>query len=73
LRNFTIDLDRLEATKFNNNLLQSISKAKYFLLVLTPNALDRCDEPKDWVHTEIVAVLESNCKVIPIIDNFQCP
>ncbi|EFX77225.1 hypothetical protein DAPPUDRAFT_247970 [Daphnia pulex] len=53
--------------------LKSISKAKYFLLVLTPNALNRCDEPKDWVHTEIVAVFESNCKVIPIIDNFQCP
>jgi hypothetical protein len=66
----------LEAGKFDNNLLQSISQAKYFLLVLTPNALDRClgdDERKDWVHREIVAALESNCKIIPIIDNFQWP
>nr|WBD92701.1 putative LTR retrotransposon isoform B [Daphnia magna] len=65
LRNFTvfIDVERLEASKFDNNLLQSISQAKYFLLVLTPNALDRClgdDERKDWVHREIVAALESN-------------
>lgn len=78
LRNFTvfIDVERLEAGKFDNNLLQSISQAKYFLLVLTPNALDRClgdDERKDWVHREIVAALESNCKIIPIIDNFQWP
>jgi hypothetical protein len=53
--------------------LQSISQAKYFLLVLTT---DRClgdDERKDWVSREIVAAFESNCKIIPIIDNFQWP
>lgn len=78
LRNFTvfIDVERLEAGKFDNNLLQSIRQAKYFLLVLTPNALDRCqgdDERKDWVHREICAALDSNCKIIPILDNFQWP
>lgn len=55
LRGFTvfIDVERLEAGKFDNNLLQSIQKAKHFLLVLTPNALERCigdHEKKDWVH-----------------------
>lgn len=55
LRGFSvfIDVERLEAGKFDNNLLQSIQKAKHFLLVLTPNALERCigdDERKDWVH-----------------------
>lgn len=55
LRGFSvfIDVERLEAGKFDNNLLQSIHKAKHFLLVLTPSALDRCKhdiEKKDWVH-----------------------
>lgn len=55
LRGFTvfIDVERLEAGKFDNNLLQSIRQAKHFLLVLTPNALDRCirdNDRKDWVH-----------------------
>lgn len=55
LRGFTvfIDVERLEAGKFDNNLLQSIRQAKHFLLVLTPNALDRCKKDtdrKDWVH-----------------------
>lgn len=48
-----IDVERLEAGKFDNNLLNSIRQAKNFLLVLTPNALDRCigdNECKDWVH-----------------------
>lgn len=55
VRSFTvfIDVERLEAGKFDNNLLQSIRQAKHFLLVLTPNALERCREDgecKDWVH-----------------------
>lgn len=55
LRGFSvfIDVERLEAGKFDNNLLQSIKQAKHFLLVLTPHALERCindAECKDWVH-----------------------
>lgn len=78
LRGFTvfIDVERLEAGKFDNNLLQSIRQAKHFILVLTPSALDRCKEDyegKDWVHREIVAALTSNCNIIPITDNFQWP
>ncbi|XP_020710386.1 NAD(+) hydrolase sarm1 [Athalia rosae] len=78
LRSFSvfIDVERLEAGKFDNNLLQSIRQAKHFLLVLTPKALDRCiqdTECKDWVHREIVAALQSQCNIIPIIDNFQWP
>lgn len=51
-----LDVERLEAGKFDNNLLSSIRQAKYFLLVLTPNALDRCvsdEDRKDWVHRVI--------------------
>ncbi|XP_072944449.1 NAD(+) hydrolase sarm1 isoform X3 [Epargyreus clarus] len=78
LRGFTvfIDVERLEAGKFDNNLLQSIRQAKHFLLVLTPNALERCkqdNEQKDWVHREIVAALQSKCNIVPIIDNFEWP
>ncbi|KAJ8940838.1 hypothetical protein NQ318_005284 [Aromia moschata] len=78
LRGFSvfIDVERLEAGKFDNNLLQSIQKAKHFLLVLTPNALERCigdQERKDWVHREIVAALSAGCNIIPIIDNFTFP
>ncbi|CAG2104817.1 unnamed protein product [Medioppia subpectinata] len=78
LRGFTvfIDVERLEAGKFDNNLLSSIRQAKYFLLVLTPNALDRClddVECKDWVHREVVEALQSKCNIIPILDTFQWP
>jgi len=78
LRQFSvfIDVERLEAGKFDNNLLHNIRQARHFLLVLTPNALDRCvedSECKDWVHREIVAALNSQCNIIPIMDNFIWP
>ncbi|XP_064459962.1 NAD(+) hydrolase sarm1-like isoform X2 [Ornithodoros turicata] len=78
LRGFSvfIDVERLESGKFDTNLLNSIRQAKHFLLVLTPNALDRClgdTDCKDWVHKEIVEALQSQCNIIPILDNFQWP
>lgn len=55
LRGFSVflDIDRLRAGKFDENLLMNIRLAKHFLLVLTPSALDRCigdDEQQDWIH-----------------------
>jgi len=78
LRGFScfIDVERLEAGKFDNNLLKSIRQAQNFLLVLTPSALDRCiqdSEQKDWVHKEVVEALQSKCNIIPVIDSFQWP
>ena len=41
IRNLSVflDVDRLEAGKFDNNLLQSIRSARNFVLVLTPGSL----------------------------------
>jgi hypothetical protein len=48
-----IDIERLRAGKFDESLLESVKQASSFIIVLTPNALDRCigdDDRKDWVH-----------------------
>lgn len=71
-----IDVDRLEAGKFDNNLLQSIRSARNFVLVLTPGAFDRCFndvEQRDWIHKEIACALSSQCNIIPVFDNFLMP
>jgi hypothetical protein len=78
IRNLSIflDVDRLEAGKFDNNLLQSIRSARNFVLVLTPGALDRCMgdvEQRDWIHKEVACALSSKCNIIPVIDNFVMP
>lgn len=78
LRGFSvfIDVERLEAGKFDNKLIDSIKAATHFVLVLSPGALDRClgdNECVDWVHKEIVAALAANCNIIPVLDNFCWP
>ena len=55
LRGLTVflDIEKLRAGKFDDNLLNSVRNARHFILVLTPNALDRCvndNDRKDWVH-----------------------
>ena len=55
LRGFTVflDIEKLRAGKFDDNLLNSVRNARHFVLVLTPCCLDRCmgdTELKDWVH-----------------------
>lgn len=69
LRGFTvfIDVERLEAGKFDNNLLNSIRQAKHFILVLTPRSLDRCIEDyegKDWVHRVSVHLTFNRVRVL---------
>ena len=78
LKDYTVFLDvqGLEAGKFDNNLLQSIKQSKYFILVCTANAFDRCEadhEQKDWIHKEIACAFSSQCQIIPVFDNFVMP
>ncbi|KAA3674402.1 uncharacterized protein DEA37_0006721 [Paragonimus westermani] len=71
-----LDIERLTAGKFNESLLHSISSSNNFLLVLTPNALDRCLNDNgllDWIHRETVWALRSKCNVIPVTDSFEWP
>ena len=65
---------RLEAGKFDNNLLQSIKEARNFVLVLTSGAFDRCKDDvaqKDWIHKEVACALNSCCNIVPVLDNFS--
>lgn len=78
LRGFSVflDIDRLRAGKFDENLLLSIQMSQHFVLILTHDALDRCledDGQEDWVHKEIVAALDCSCNIVPIIDSFEWP
>ena len=55
LRGFSVflDIERLNAGKFDEGLLTSIAQSKNFVLILTQDALERCKGDlgrKDWVH-----------------------
>ncbi|XP_072834805.1 NAD(+) hydrolase SARM1 [Pogona vitticeps] len=71
-----LDVEKLEAGKFEDKLTQSVVNAQNFVLVLSRNALDRCmgdTEKRDWVHKEIVTALSCGKNIIPITDHFEWP
>ncbi|XP_016057364.1 PREDICTED: sterile alpha and TIR motif-containing protein 1 [Miniopterus natalensis] len=71
-----IDVEKLEAGKFEDKLIQSVMDARNFVLVLSAGALDKCMQDhdcKDWVHKEIVTALSCGKNIVPIIDGFEWP
>ncbi|KAL0973132.1 hypothetical protein UPYG_G00199380 [Umbra pygmaea] len=71
-----IDVEKLEAGKFADKLIQSVERARNFILVLSANALDKCmgdTGMKDWVHKEIVTALNGKKNIVPVTDNFMWP
>lgn len=61
-----IDVEKLEAGKFEDKLIQSVMGARNFVLVLSAGALDKCMQDhdcKDWVH-KVGADLSSALQVL---------
>lgn len=61
------DIDSLGPGNFNTGLYSVIDECTDFLLILSPGALDRCQNEDDWVRSEIEHALEKNLNIIPII------
>lgn len=61
------DVESLRSGNFNTALYEVIDECKDFLLVLSPNSLNRCQNEGDWVRLEIEHALEKNLNIIPIM------
>ncbi|XP_072285215.1 NAD(+) hydrolase SARM1 [Pyxicephalus adspersus] len=71
-----IDVEKLEAGKFEDKLIQSVISARNFVLVLSNGSLDKCMgdiDCKDWVHKEIVTALNCGKNIVPVTDHFEWP
>ena len=68
------DVESLRSGAFNTKLYSVIDECNDFILVLSPNALDRCKNQDDWVRREIEYALEKKKNVVPILlRNFEFP
>ena len=68
------DVDTLTSGKFNEQLLEVISRCKDFVLVLPENALDRCKDDGDWIRREVMCAIENGKNIIPVmLDGFGWP
>ena len=64
--NVFFDYKSMREGKFNEQILTAINHCKDFILVLSPQSMQRCSTPGDWVAKEIQAAIEAGCKIIPV-------
>lgn len=68
------DLESMRSGPFNEQLYNVIEHCRDFVLVLPPNALDRCVNEQDWVRKEICHALTYKKNIIPVMLNgFEWP
>lgn len=72
-RGLAVFLDRdLRRGVFDDKLLLRITESPTFLIVLTPNALDRCSDEEDWLRKEITQAIKSERNIVPVqVDSFR--
>ncbi|MDD3429335.1 MAG: toll/interleukin-1 receptor domain-containing protein [Oscillospiraceae bacterium] len=68
------DVESLRSGDFNRALYEIIDECNDFLLILSPQALDRCANQDDWVRNEISYALEKGKNIVPVLlRGFQFP
>jgi hypothetical protein len=66
------DYNGIASGDFERVILGNITARAHFLVLLTPSALERCDDPADWLRREIETALESQRNIVPVmLDGFD--
>jgi tetratricopeptide (TPR) repeat protein len=61
------DFKGIASGDFERVILGNITARAHFLVLLTPSALERCDDPADWFRREIQTALDSERNIVPLI------
>lgn len=68
------DVESLRSGDFNEKLYSVIEECQDFILILSPNSLERCSNEDDWVQAEIIHAIKCKKNIIPImLRGFQFP
>jgi tetratricopeptide (TPR) repeat protein len=57
----------LASGDFEPVILENITARAHFLVLLTPSALENCDDPADWLRREIETALTSKRNIVPLM------
>jgi hypothetical protein len=52
---------------FEQVILENITSRAHFLVLLTPSALEHCDNPADWLRREIEMALDNQRNIVPLM------
>lgn len=60
------DYKSIPSGDFGKVITENIKYRAHFLVVLSPSALERCNEPGDWLRREIEIAIDSQRNIIPL-------
>jgi len=66
------DFNSIASGDFEQVILENIKARAHLIIILTPSALERCDEPGDWLRREIETGIEYKRNIVPLMmDGFD--
>ena len=60
------DYRSISSGDFEQIITANIRARAHFVLILTPTALDRCNEPGDWLRREIELAIDEQRNIVPL-------
>lgn len=62
-----IDYLNIDSGNFESVILENIKGRAHFVIILTPSALERCDDPNDWLRREIECAIDTKRNIVPLM------
>src|SRR5688500_3852615 len=61
------DYESIASGDFDKIILENIKARAHFIVVLTPSALDRCNQADDWLRREIEVAIDEQRNIVPLM------
>jgi tetratricopeptide (TPR) repeat protein len=61
------DFQSIDSGDFEKAITENIKAKAHFLIILSPSALERCNEPDDWLRREIEMAIDERRNIVPLM------
>src|SRR6185503_12038831 len=61
------DYKSIPSGDFEQVITENVKSRAHFIVILSPSALERCNEPGDWLRREIETAMDNKCNIIPLM------
>jgi tetratricopeptide (TPR) repeat protein len=61
------DYKSIPSGDFEQAIVENVKSRAHFIIVLSPSALERCNEPGDWLRREIETAIDNKRNIIPLV------
>lgn len=62
-----LDVTSMRAGPFSEQIEKEVQTRSHFILVVTPNSLERCSRPDDWIRREFELAVKHKRNIVPVV------